>query len=244
MKPGWIARQSRRPSGWLGELVARVMAWETGAANAFAVDQLPLEPGAAVLEIGCGHGRTLVALARRVRGGTVAGVDPSDVMVRHATGRLRAESARGRAEVHRAEAARLPFPDARFDAALAVHVLYFWPEPLVELREIRRVLRPGGALVLGFRPDDAGARASLPASVYHLRSVEEAEQLLREAGFEAVRASEADCGEPRFACVIGHARGGRVAAADRGTSRAPARRPGLSSSSAPPGTRGTSACRC
>jgi SAM-dependent methyltransferase len=205
MKPEWIARQSRRPSGWLGELVARVMAWETGAANAFAVDQLPLEPGAAVLEIGCGHGRTLAALARRVRGGTVAGVDPSEVMVRHATGRLRAEIARGRAEVHRAEAARLPFADARFDAALAVHVLYFWPEPLVELREIRRVLRPGGVLALGFRPDDAGARASLPASVYHLRSVEDVAKLLREAGFEPTRVAAASWREPPFACVTARA---------------------------------------
>jgi ubiquinone/menaquinone biosynthesis C-methylase UbiE len=215
MKPEWIARQSRRPSGWLGEVVARVMAFETRAANAFALRQLPLAPGAAVLEIGCGHGRTLAALARRVRGGTVAGVDPSDVMVRHATQRMRAEIARGRAEVHRAEAARLPFPDARFDAALAVHVLYFWPEPLVELREIRRVLRPGGTLVLGFRPDGPEARASLPSSVYHLRSVAEVEKLLGEAGFDAARAREAEWGEPRFACAIGRAGGEHASAADR-----------------------------
>lgn len=229
MKPEWIARQSRRPSGWLGEVVARVMAWETRGADAFALRQLPLAPGAAVLEIGCGHGRTLAALARRVRGGAVAGVDPSDVMVRHARRRLRAEIARGGAEVHRAEAARLPFADARFDAVLAVHVLHFWPAPLVELREIRRVLRPGGALVLGFRPDGAGARASLPASVYHLRSVADVEKLRREAGFEAARASEADRGEPRFACVIGRARGGLAAAAERGMSRAssPSARPQL-----------------
>jgi len=201
MKPLWIARQSRLPAGWAGEVVARVMAWDTRSANDFALAQLPVEPDHAVLEIGCGAGRTLAELARRAADGFVAGIDPSDVMVRLATRRLRSAIGRGRAEVRRAEAAHLPFEDARFDAALTVHVLHFWPDPLVELREIRRVLRPGGALVLGFRPDDRGARRSLPRSVYHLRSVPEIEKLLAEAGFEKSRTAEKPSGAASFACL-------------------------------------------
>lgn len=203
MKPEWIARQSRRPAGWVGEIVARVMAWDTRAANATALDLLPVAPGDALLEIGCGHGETLAKLARRASGGVVAGIDPSDVMVRLAARRLRREIGLGRAEVRQAEAARLPYPDARFDAVLAVHVLYFWPEPTMELREIRRVLRPGGTLLLGFRPDGSEARASLPGSAYHLRSTCEVEKLLRETGFEAVRVVESAPGTPPFVCVIG-----------------------------------------
>jgi len=204
MKPLWIARQSRHPAGWLGEVVARVMSIETRSANAFALAQLSLERHHAVLEIGCGHGRTLAKLAHRAAEGFVAGIDPSDVMVRLAARRLRSAIARGRADVRRAEAAHLPFEDARFDAVLAVHVLYFWPDPSVELREIHRVLRPGGALVLGFRPDDRGARASLPDSVYHLRPLPEIEKLLREAGFERPRAAEKPSGAP-FVCLSARA---------------------------------------
>ena len=59
-----IARQSRRPSGWLGEIVARVMAFETAQANRIAVERLAAREGEAVLEIGCGHGRTLARIAR------------------------------------------------------------------------------------------------------------------------------------------------------------------------------------
>jgi len=205
MKPEWIARQSRRPTGWLGEVVARVMARDTRSANAHALNELPVEPGDAVLEIGCGHGQTLEKLARRATGGFVAGIDPSDVMLRLATRRLRREIERGDAEVHEAEAARLPFQDARFDAALAVHVLYFWPEPDVELREIRRVLRPGGTLVLGFRPDGPGAAASLPDSVYHMRSVPEVEKLLRETGFDVTRGAEFEAGAAPFVCLTARA---------------------------------------
>ena len=58
-----IARQSRRPSGWLGEIVARVMAFETARANRFALERLNAREGEAILEIGCGHGRTLGRLA-------------------------------------------------------------------------------------------------------------------------------------------------------------------------------------
>ncbi len=125
MKAEWIARQSSRPAGWLGEIVARVMARETRPVNAFTLAQLPLEPNGAVLEIGCGHGLALAELASRTTQSFAAGVDPSDVMVRLASRRLRRAIAAGRAQVREAEAARLPFEDARFDAALAVHVLYF-----------------------------------------------------------------------------------------------------------------------
>jgi SAM-dependent methyltransferase len=165
MKPGWIARQSRRPSGWLGGIVARLMARETRTANVFAAAR-GATPQCA--RDGCGSGQNLELLARRNGAGFVAGIDASDVMVRLATRRLRAQIEQGRVDVRRAEAAKLPFEPARFDAALAVHVLYFWPDAKVELREIRRVLRPGGVLVIGFRPDDLGARAGLPGSVYHL----------------------------------------------------------------------------
>jgi len=64
------------------------------------------------------------------------------------------------------------------------------------------VLRPGGTLLLGFRPDDVGARASLPDSIYHLRSVPAVETLLRESGFEVTRVAEAAPGAAPFVCVL------------------------------------------
>src|SRR5262245_64050073 len=131
-KPELIARQSRQPSGWLGEIVARVMAFETGAANRIAAQQLAVQPGEAVLEIGCGHGRTLARIAA-APGTFLAGIDPSDVMVRLARKRLRRWIGAGRADIALASSTKIPHPDARFDAALAAHVVYFWGEPLADL---------------------------------------------------------------------------------------------------------------
>jgi SAM-dependent methyltransferase len=196
-KPELIARQSRRPSGWLGEVVARVMAFETEPANRIALEHLAAQAGEAVLEIGCGHGKTLARLGES-RCAHLAGIDPSEVMVRLARGRLRRWIEAGRAEVALASSSKIPHPDGRFDAALAVHVVYFWSEPLADLREIRRVLRPGGRLLLGYRPRDEATLAALPASVYALRSADEIEALLAEAGFVAIRSSQRAVGRIRL----------------------------------------------
>ena len=104
MKPELIARQSRRPHGWLGEIVARVMSLETDSVNRRAVDRLALAPGESVLEVGCGHGRTLQKLLRGAAR-MAAGIDPSDVMFRLALRRLRLEIREGRSDVRLAEAA-------------------------------------------------------------------------------------------------------------------------------------------
>jgi SAM-dependent methyltransferase len=183
-----IARQSRRPSGWLGAIVARVMSFETAAVNRVAVQQLALRAGESVLEIGCGHGRTLATLAE-TPGAFLAGIDPSDVMVGVARKRMRRWIQAGHAQISLASSAAIPHADGRFDAALAVHVVYFWREPRGDLAEIRRVLRPGGRLLLGYRPRDEHTVAALPATVYALRTAEDIEKLLAESGFVEIRST-------------------------------------------------------
>ncbi len=195
-----IARQSRQPSGWLGEIVARVMSFDTANANRIASERLAVRAGESVLEVGCGHGRTLRQIARAPFG-FLAGIDPSEVMVRLARRRLRRWIEAGQAEISLASSHSLPYPDARFDAAFAVHVLYFWSDALTELREIRRVLRPGGRVLLGYRPRDQSALAELPATVYTLRSVDEVERLLAQAGFVAIQSTEFPLGKSSFVCT-------------------------------------------
>ena len=71
MKPEWIARQSSWPRGWLGEIVARVMSFETIRVNRIALELLEVGAGESVLEVGCGTGeadQVVLDIARTVAG--------------------------------------------------------------------------------------------------------------------------------------------------------------------------------
>ena len=104
----------------------------------------------AVLELGFGNGRLLSAVAARAAHGFVAGVEPDGVALRHAHRRCERLLRAGRVALLPGESLDLSaFAAAAFDKVYGVHVTYFWEDPLPHLREIRRVLRPGGRLVLG-----------------------------------------------------------------------------------------------
>jgi SAM-dependent methyltransferase len=79
----------------------------------------------------------------------------------------------------------LGVPDDMFDKALCVHVLYFWKDAEVSLREIGRVLKPGGHLALLFRTNaDLKAIASFPAEIYSFPRVADVRTALERAGMD------------------------------------------------------------
>lgn len=120
-----------------------------------------LKQGMRLLDVGCGPGSITVDLAELFPRGEVVGIDKQLPLVEQA--RLRA-AARGvsntRFEV--ADAYRLPFPDASFDAIFANGLLMHLREPLRALIEFRRVLRPGG--VAGLRDPDFATAVYAPAT--------------------------------------------------------------------------------
>jgi ubiquinone/menaquinone biosynthesis C-methylase UbiE len=191
-RPEFIARQSRHPSGVLGRLIAWIMARETAAFNERAVELLQLDPTDHVLEIGFGHGKTAQRIAAAVPDGRVAGIDVSASMTRVARRRNRRAVTEGRVEFRTGDVASLPFDGAQFDKALSVHTLYFWPDPAACLREIRRVLRPGGLLVLGYTREDSPHAASFPADVYTFYDDAHIERLLSDSGFSSVEIATAN----------------------------------------------------
>ena len=117
-------------------------------AEAWLLEQARLEAGKDVLEIACGTGSTGVAAASRVApGGTVLMSDFADAMVDGARDRAR-EAGADNAEFAVLDAQDLGLPDSSFDAVICGFGLMLIPDPVRAAREARRVLRPGGRLVL------------------------------------------------------------------------------------------------
>jgi demethylmenaquinone methyltransferase / 2-methoxy-6-polyprenyl-1,4-benzoquinol methylase len=111
-----------------------------------------LTPGGHALDVACGSGKLTAQLRRRAPGGLVIGLDFSGRMLEVAAGH-----ARGPGYV-RGDGLRLPFPDGTFDAVTIAFGLRNLADPLGGLREMRRVLRPGGrAVVLEFVRPGPGA---------------------------------------------------------------------------------------
>ena len=198
-RPEFIARQSGCPTGLLGRILGHIMASETAVANAEAVRLLSPQPTDHVLEIGFGHGRTIDHVAALVSEGFVAGIDLSEEMLRMASRRNRRWIAAGRVELEQGDSARLPYNDGRFDKAYSVHTLYFWSDPARNLREIHRVMKPGGCFVLGFRPAEDTMAAEFPATVYRFYSVDEVVGLLAQAGFASIELLTQSSDGNRFA---------------------------------------------
>jgi SAM-dependent methyltransferase len=146
----WIAHQFARPSGRLGKWVIAPWLNRIGRGlNRLACDLLAPKPGEALLEIGFGGGALLERLAA-AQPAKLVGVDRSGAIV--ARGRRRLG---GRAEIIEAETQSLPFADDSFDGLVSVSVLHFWPELAPPLREMARVLRRAGRLVLVFECEDS-----------------------------------------------------------------------------------------
>jgi len=147
---GRLFEQFGRPSGLLGRLAGYIMA-RSEADDRWVLELLDVQPHDRVLEVGFGPGVAVALIAERASSGFVAGVDPSEVMVRQATRRNGAGVRAGRVELRLGTVSDLPYPDRHFTKACAIHSLYFWPSVGDGLRELHRVLAPGGLLALAVR---------------------------------------------------------------------------------------------
>jgi ubiquinone/menaquinone biosynthesis C-methylase UbiE len=133
--------------GTAGRVAGAVMARMNRDMEHAAIDELDPAPGSTVLSIGFGPGVGIAALVRRLPEGQLAGIDPSSAMVDQALRRNRRAVDTGQVTVACATAESIPWPDAVFTGVLAVNSIQLWDPMEAGVREVARVLAPGGTLV-------------------------------------------------------------------------------------------------
>jgi ubiquinone/menaquinone biosynthesis C-methylase UbiE len=144
----WMFRQVRKPSGPLGRRLVRVFNLGHATMTDWGLQQVTVPKNAAMLDLGCGGGRTLKKLLALAPEGTVVGLDYSSASVAVSRDTNAHEIEAGRVQIEEGSVATLPFPDRSFDIVTAVETHYYWPDLQANVREILRVLKPGGTFVL------------------------------------------------------------------------------------------------
>jgi arsenite methyltransferase len=202
-----LARQLGHPRGPFGRLVGRVLNRRNAPAVEIAVGALQVRPGAVLADLGFGGGVGLEMLLRRLdevdrAAGRVRGVDVSETMLSAASRRFRRAVASGRLELHLAPIEALPMADASVDAAITLNTIYFLPDLPAAFREVHRVLRPGGQLVVGLGDPDAMARMAVTREGFLIRRVEDVIVALGATGLSVTEHRRVGTGEDEVHLLV------------------------------------------
>ena len=168
-----------------------------------AIDWFDPGPQDRILDVGCGTGFATEGLLERTE--TIHGLDQSAHQLQKAYGKF---GKRDRVRFFRGDAERLPFADDAFDGLWSSGSIEYWPNPVAALREFRRVVEPGGpVLVVGPDAPKTTLFGKLADAIMLFYDEEEADRMFREAGFEAVEHEvlQAHPGSPRAIVTLARA---------------------------------------
>lgn len=180
---GAVSAQLAHPTGEEGIIVARRMNQSNRDMTKKAVDLLDCHPDQYVLEIGPGNGQFAGYVLSRAEGVRYAGTDISETMIEEGRRINQGLSASGRdVEFHKTDGLVLPYENGLFDRVFTVNTIYFWPEPARMIREIRRVLRPGGLFCVAFASRDFMENLPFTDGRFRLYDAPEVQSLLEENG--------------------------------------------------------------
>ena len=191
----YLARQARKPNRWIGRPFLWLMNLSHSTLTNWGLQQVSIEKNFKILDIGCGGGRTIQKLAAVATNGLVSGVDYASGSVAVSRSKNAKLIQSGRVEVRDGSVSQLPFADSSFDLATAVETQYYWPDLVNDMKEVRRVLKTGGRLVViaetykGGRLDKLKAPAMKLLQSSHL-SADDHRQLFLSAGYDDVRIVE------------------------------------------------------
>lgn len=200
-----IFDQFRKPDGWLG----RFILWRMNRGHSNLTDwglaHISIKESDTILDVGCGGGRTAGKLAARASLGKVYGIDYSPESVAASRKTNARWIAMGRVEIRQGTVSQLPFPDGAFDLVTAVETQYFWPDLAADMREVFRVLKPGGSFILIAEVYKGGQKMAKKLSEKHVEmkilSVEEHCELFARTGYAEIQVIEER--EKEWLCGIG-----------------------------------------
>ena len=143
-----LMRHTRKPEGSWGKLVGEIMGKAHVKVTEWGLTKVNIKSHEIILEIGCGAGYNINNLAKNIINGKIFGIDYSEAMVDLANEINKEYIQTGLVDIKYANVSSLPFKDNMFDLVLGIETVNFWPEIINDLKEIYRVIKPNGRLLL------------------------------------------------------------------------------------------------
>lgn len=187
-----LTENAAKPQGFWGRLMIRSMNKGHDALTDWGLSHVAVENGFHALDVGCGGGKTVDKLCQRVGSGKVYGIDYAELCVKKAQKLNYRNLLCQKADIRQASVSALPFDNDSFDLVTAVETYYFWPDKAHDLGEIRRVVKPGGKLLLVFEmvtsADDPGRWKAVEDRL-HIKAVsaDEISGMLSAAGWRNIQ---------------------------------------------------------
>ena len=180
---------ARKPEGELGGELIDLMNINHESLAVWSLEFLDVGKSDSVLDIGCGGGVN-VARFLEMTDNRVVGVDYSETAVKRSLLLNSDAVKKGRCSIINASVSQLPFDDNVFDIATAFETVYFWPDFIKDLMEVRRVLKDGGVIFIAneTQPRDNDERQKSIVDLLDMKiySAGEIEDSLRRAGFRDI----------------------------------------------------------
>jgi SAM-dependent methyltransferase len=189
----FLASQLRQPSGLFGKIMMGDFLNEHNEKmNHFAVELLNIQSTDRVLDIGFGGGITIEPMVKLIDTGKIYGVDFSEVMVEQAQQKFKDSIESDQVSIKFADVQQLPFDNKTFDKVCTVNTIYFWDDPLVGLREIKRVMKHNGKLIIGFRSAEKMKDFPVTCHNFKLYTPEAVRDIAIGSGFSGVSIEHRD----------------------------------------------------
>lgn len=190
--------QFAKPEALLGAIAGRMMAKSNLELNRWTISLLDIGANDNVFEIGFGPGVGIALAAEKATHGFVAGIDPSDVMLRQACKRNATAITAGKVDLRLGDVKNLPDFGRKFHKVFAVNTVPFWPAPAERLAEIRLVMKPDALIALTVQPRTKGATDHTTEELGH-----NLVKYLKQAGFADLRMEGREMKPVAAVCALG-----------------------------------------
>ncbi len=189
--------QFANPQGVMGKLAGFLMQANDKNQSSWVVSNSRIKPNAKVLEIGYGPGLGIESASGFAYEGFTAGIDISNIMLMQASKRNAENISKGKVKLLQGNVDEIPFEDNYFDMVFSVNSMHYWEDLQEALKEIKRVLKPGGEVCISLHPK----WFKIEADSILLR--EEIKASAEISGFKNVKANQLNLKPVSAFCIYG-----------------------------------------